>query len=174
MANSPKGAATGSVGPRMDCVLRHWIQDQGGYFRRCAPRNEATHGRFASVARICLAVAVGATLIDLGAHIGVKHHLINPIANFHDLWCILIFVALAAAGLLHQYAENSAYKVQARKYEWMSSLFGKANQKLGELLRRGDFGSAKRLIRELGEEALTENADWVIQHRARPPQLPHA
>ena len=51
-------------------------------------------------------------------------------------------------------------------------IFDRAAHRLREYLAAGNEPAARRVIRELGEEALVENADWVLLHRDRPLGLP--
>lgn len=70
--------------------------------------------------------------------------------------------------MLHEWAEKSAYVVDAQRYQWMESLFTTAQKHLKTFLAATKFGGARELVKELGKEALSKNAEWVIQHRHRP------
>lgn len=55
----------------------------------------------------------------------------------------------------------------------MIILFGRARDRLRNLLSYGEYDSIKYkesqiLVEELGKEALVENGDWVLMHRDRP------
>jgi hypothetical protein len=66
----------------------------------------------------------------------------------------------------------------------MAELFAVAEQKLSQYLPADcaepssprtaatNFVAAQNVVFELGCEALAENADWVVQHRHRPPTIP--
>jgi hypothetical protein len=56
----------------------------------------------------------------------------------------------------------------------MSELFDIAENRLEVLLREHQHEEARALLRELGAEALEENGDWVLLHRERPLEVPHA
>jgi hypothetical protein len=56
----------------------------------------------------------------------------------------------------------------------MSLLFANARHRLAALADAEASGRAEALIRNLGSEALMENGDWVILHRERPLEVPHA
>lgn len=53
----------------------------------------------------------------------------------------------------------------------MASLYATALRRSEPLVEKGEFAQAQFLIRELGREALNENADWVIHHREREPEM---
>jgi hypothetical protein len=42
------------------------------------------------------------------------------------------------------------------------------------MLKDRHYQPAQHLIEELGKEALEENGDWVLLHRERPLEVPHA
>ena len=56
----------------------------------------------------------------------------------------------------------------------MSEIFSRAEDSLQGLLKAGDFEESHELIKELGQEALAENGDWVLLHRERPLEVPQA
>ena len=74
-------------------------------------------------------------------------------------------------GLLREFGEKMALKKQARSYEQMRSLLGTASVKMKKLIDAKDWPSANTLLSGLGREALAENADWVLYHRDRPPEM---
>ncbi|MBB5351524.1 hypothetical protein HNR46_001761 [Haloferula luteola] len=98
----------------------------------------------------------------------------------HNWWIILTGAALLAGGLCIAWAERNFFGEEARQYRSMADLFGCADRRLERLIPRyqaADEGSAEeaRLLFEIqdifyqiGCEALNENAEWLIQHRARP------
>jgi hypothetical protein len=54
----------------------------------------------------------------------------------------------------------------------MAEIFSRGAVCLEFALRDTDYGLAKSLIRELGDEALAENGDWVLLHRERAIEVP--
>jgi hypothetical protein len=76
------------------------------------------------------------------------------------------------AGLLYGYARTRALSEHAKQYGRMSPLFASAKQRLEELMTAGKYAGAQALIKDLGKEALAENGDWVLLHRARPIEVP--
>jgi hypothetical protein len=89
----------------------------------------------------------------------------------------LIATCAVAAALFHNYAEKRAWKVHVKRYDMMERLFERGDDLLYRYLedehdRNVEF--AKFIIAELGREALTENADWLMLHRDRPIDMPHA
>jgi hypothetical protein len=105
----------------------------------------------------------------------------EPLTRIEDpVWIIgviAITVTAVASGLLASYADKLAHGIHVKRYRRIRGIFAYAEQKLAELLRhhpftRADYEQAQRVIFELGEEALMENAGWVILHRERPLEFP--
>jgi len=87
-----------------------------------------------------------------------------------------------------------AYSAQAKRYDWMSALFDRAAKQVDKLFARSTnqgiglpgssgnngnraenkYSPMQRLCLDLGTEALEENGDWVLLHRERPLEVPHA
>jgi hypothetical protein len=85
-----------------------------------------------------------------------------------------IVTIAVAAGLRHGYVQQLAYSEHAKQYGRMAELFDTAERHLAQMLEKGDHHHAAELLRELGEEALEENGDWVLLHRERPLEVPHS
>jgi len=87
----------------------------------------------------------------------------------------------AAAGIVHYRVERRGLSEQQKRYERMRDLYRRAGDqlekllegdRLEELLNAGRNDEARRLLRDLGLDALIENADWVLLHRDRPVSVP--
>jgi hypothetical protein len=72
------------------------------------------------------------------------------------------------AAVLVGYAEQLAFKAQARQYDRMRQLFERALELLPEPPGEVDGD----VLSELGKEALSENAEWVAIYRQRPIRAP--
>lgn len=83
---------------------------------------------------------------------------------------VLIGVLAAAAGAFHGYGQKRALDAQAKRYARMHTVFQSALDQLNS--PETDSRQATAVLRELGREALEENADWVMLHRERPLEPP--
>jgi hypothetical protein len=54
----------------------------------------------------------------------------------------------------------------------MHQLFARAAQRLKELLEAGREEEARKLVEDLGKEALAESSGWLLLHRDRPLEMP--
>lgn len=79
---------------------------------------------------------------------------------------------VVAGGLVIWYKERRFVEEMARHYERMHVLFSFSDVALQRHLSRCDIALAHGLLKELGREALSENANWLITHRAHPLELP--
>lgn len=155
--------------PQFDLILKHWIEGQRTFFSNASYRDYqrlGTHSRLVkTVFLVGLALAVLLVLV----------HSLSPHQTEHSLnWHVQVVVigmlpALAAA--IGGYAEKMAFAAQAKRYEWMTSLFTRASEQLRMVLREGSDTAAKQLLVDLGKEALEENGNWVVVHRERTPEV---
>jgi hypothetical protein len=81
-------------------------------------------------------------------------------------------VLVVLGGLVIAWKETRLLSEFSRQYQNMHVLFKAAKRDLDAHLRRSDVASAQRLIKELGREALSENASWLVTHRAHQFELP--
>jgi hypothetical protein len=175
---------------RLGLVLKHWVENQFSYFsaRARADREKLERcerwSRFLLYAGVLIAVAL---VLWLGVSYAFRPHLSHLLTEnkrLHGTIILLMSMPPIAAALLHSYAEKSALSEHAKQYGRMSATFDAARNHLvrilngskrdGARLMDEDGKAARELIKDLGIEALEENGDWVLLHRERPIDLPHA
>ena len=83
---------------------------------------------------------------------------------------LLMVVGLlpGSAAALAAFSERLAFKAQARQYDRMRILFERAYQLLPERIDATTASLVRAVYRELGVEAMRENAEWVAVYRQRP------
>ena len=74
----------------------------------------------------------------------------------------------AAAFLISNYCDKRAFKQNIKRYDRMIVVFARAKKRLAEMGAAANSLAGERIVRELGEEALIENADWLLNRRERP------
>lgn len=154
----------------------HWVENQARYFARSARRSDEEMERYESAVKaLVTASPIVATLTALTLILPTPleewmHH--HEIA--HKLLIILVFVLAGVAGVLHTYADKRALSQHAKQYERMSSLFARAQHHMKQSAATEWRAEAQLIMLELGKEALAENGDWVMTHRERPVDVPHA
>ncbi len=160
-------------GDRYRLILSPWVYEQSEYFssttwrdRERMERNEKwVHGFF--LTGMLLAVAL--LILQFVELFPPQPAWIN---DSPPLLIVFMGLALVFAALRESYADKMAYAEQAKQYQRMGNLFRQAYQRLKDSLEQGKDQEAERVIRELGEEALRENGDWVMLHRTRRLNVP--
>jgi hypothetical protein len=153
-------------------VVRAWVQAQHQYFRgsvrRDEKRLEALERRAAVLAwcSAALGVIVIALLLFEGAAWGQGHE------GAYDALVSLIGLSSTAAALVYGYVERRALSAHIKRYTRMSWLFHTAHHLVEAPMTRGEWPAVRRVLHELGREALEENADWLMLHRDRPIEVP--
>lgn len=151
-------------------VKNNWVKDQAQFFSKAYSRDNARHDR---QKKWTMAMFSGGLLLAiifiLMNSLGPHNHFIESI---HAPLIIIIVLSAAIAAAIEGYAEKMAVSEQAKQYHRMSTLFNDALEKLNYLLEQNNLIGAQILIRELGQEALRENGDWLLMHRERPMKVP--
>jgi hypothetical protein len=151
---------------RLAFLRKYWIDDQQSYFRKSAERNLEKQERNERFGRFFIFSAVLLSILFA-----------FPYVRSHEVFlgCVAIAVEtlLAAGAILHHFTNRMAYAEHAKQYSRMASLFARASDLLGKCLEREDYKHACTCAREIGNEALAENGEWVLLHRDRPLEVPH-
>lgn len=151
-------------------VLEHWVRDQARYFTKKTFEEERRLRRQRRLGKIFFAFGVSISILLFTLQFFFLHsewfeHVRHPLI-------VVIGMALAIAAAIGGYTEKLAISAQAKRYHWMSGIFTRAEAALEKRINNGEFHEARKLIFELGKEALEENADWLIIKRERPIELP--
>jgi hypothetical protein len=103
-----------------------------------------------------------------------------PWPDWHAWWIILTGALLLGGGLSLAWNERNFYAEHARLYRSLANLYASADLRLASALARyraldptspesaRALAEIHAILFALGREALAENAEWLIQHRARP------
>ena len=84
----------------------------------------------------------------------------------------LVGVLPAVGAFFGIYAERLALEQQAHNYAAMGTLFTRALDEAGKIPNEARCDNEFRaLVKEVGREALDENAEWLKEHRKRPIQF---
>jgi hypothetical protein len=90
-------------------------------------------------------------------------------------WTLAAIGITALVGTFaHAYANVRAFGEHQKQYERMEALFQSADDALDRAAKSVDEEESRRVLFDLGCEALAEHADWLLLHRARPIELPTA
>jgi hypothetical protein len=150
---------------RLGFLRKYWIDDQLRYFRRAAERNLKFHEFIERVGIICMIGVLALGFVLFVRALNYERYL-EPVA-------IGLEALLAAAAILHHFNNRMAFAEHAKQYQRMDSLFAHGSDLLRKFLECHDYQNAFQCVRNVGNEALTENGDWVLLHRERPLEVPH-
>jgi hypothetical protein len=164
-------------------VGEHWVSEQRNYYASKARREQATLEaedrkiewlvRISVILALLLAVVLTVPLlVPIHELEAIKHLVEDP--WIHGVVMIVIVTLAVTAGLRHGYNQQMARSEHAKQFGRMAELFDAAEKHLSGQLKAGDTASASDLLKELGQEALEENGDWVMLHRERPLEVPHS
>jgi hypothetical protein len=156
----------------LQLVERDWVQDQRAYFSSRSRNNRrfAERGRSAVHTLVFIAVLASLGLTWVGSPLpppGTPENLDEA----RELILVPLVLLSATAALIEGYIEKTAAAEQAKQYERMSLLYAAASDSLSRARRRNDLAGSVAVLEELGNEALAENGDWVMLHRARPMEV---
>jgi len=151
---------------QVDAVIREWIgtAQSGGqlqYYARTSVRKERLHHRAELLGLYCVGLGVAISVVlaifarQFDAHL--KHNLVSAMG---------ILSIVAAVHEAYEY--KKADKELIKQYRFMQRIFGAAQRRLSTT---GNVEDKRRILRALGEAALTEHAEWTLMHRERPLQL---
>jgi hypothetical protein len=90
--------------------------------------------------------------------------------DLHTAVLLAIGLVPGLAAVLTGYSERLALNAQARQYDRMRELFWRAYELLPDEIDARNAAPVRAVYRELGIEAMRENAEWVAVYRQRPIQ----
>jgi hypothetical protein len=149
-------------------VRRCWVFGQYMFFRR----RGFHHNRVAEVletwAGIFLIMTAFLLVPLLFAALGEEGKTLVFGFDLHTVVLLLSGLLPGSAAALTAYSERLALKAQARQYDRMRVLFERAYELLPERINATTASLVREVYRELGIEAMRENAEWVAVYRQRP------
>jgi hypothetical protein len=152
-------------------VLRYWVNSQKKYHAATVQRDEKKNRRLERRMRALIIFGMILACVVAGIDIWFARD-IEPRDHIHKVMRILMQIAPALGAAFGGYAMKMALVEQVKRYRRMGVLYERASECLDELIKKEDFESAEQLLRELGNEALIESADWLFLHQERPMEVP--
>lgn len=150
-------------------VVRHcWVQGQWKFFRRRGTHHNGLAEFLEGWAGLLLVVPAFLLVPILLTAVGEEgsHHWLG--IDLHTAFLVVIGLMPGVAAALAGYSERLALKGQARQYDRMRVLFERAYALLPEEVDAVTAPLVRAVYRELGIEAMKENAEWVAIYRQRP------
>ena len=153
-----------------------WVGGQHAYFKRKAVDHDtrADAHELGSLALLVVSLLIAGALILLTCGLDGNPTAWHHLEWQHDAFIFVIGVLPGLAAAFIGFSEKLAFKAQSRQYDRMQGVF---NQALAHLQRisastrsNADDIRCRHLFRELGIEAMSEQAEWVAIYRQRPIQ----
>jgi hypothetical protein len=165
----------------LDVVYRHWLNNQRDWLSNRAQQNQDKAKKYDKWIKYLFTSGIVFifSLLVMQVMGGLQS---QPLR--HNVLILLIALVPTAGVLLHHYAEKMAFDEHAKQYGRMAKLFAKGSRALDDIIKRQQTvkndpdkskayqKEAEKLLFDLGQEALQENADWVLLHRKKPFELP--
>jgi hypothetical protein len=165
----------GPLPPResLEIVRQLWLSGQIRYFQSAAKSNEKKLDRMEMWKRGCFASFLLIAVAVLVAKFGFCWPPTGVEEPVYLAWLIIAMDSFLVAGaLLHHATSQRAYPQHMKQFRRMETVFQKALELIGRKLEANDLAGVRQCLLKLGQEALSENGDWVLLHRERPLELP--
>jgi len=167
--------------------VRSFVRGQYHYFTTVARREAESVERAERFARAAVSLVMIGTVMLVGVFLQ-KCFPTNPLVVLlnvgiiadvvlHYEWVVHIILAATIIGAVsHEYPRQCAFLAQARRYEIMRDVYGRALAII-DTVDGADAEERLRISREVGLEigceALAENGEWVVLHRELPIEMLH-
>ncbi len=165
------GAAPPPSAARPDLVLNCWVRGQAAYYATRARLHERRSLGLDRWSHLFLVMGLLAAF-----SLVIFWQLLERVSALHHWTVLLMGIAPVGAALWEAYGERSGARTQANQYARFAAIFSRADRFIARLELEPAAPSRRHaelaLLRELGREALIENADWVRLLRDRPIALP--
>lgn len=145
--------------------INHWIQDQFAYFRKTETRYIRLSAMLKKLSLAGVVLGLAAAAATLTLDLSEQN---SPIVRH----CMSIAAAVlpTVAVLIQSYGDRLAIEEQAKSALRMQWVFERAQSYLARHATPSVLPIA--MVRSLGEEALTECANWLVLRKSKPPSMP--
>ena len=166
-----EASAHSDVG-RLQRVFDNWIKDQSDYFNQATPKRDARSRRLSLWGLVWVVVAMICAALPSSDAVGAL-----SLGHASGLIKMLATAMLGTAAVLLGYGGILAVEEESRLFKRMQTIYNRADRFRARLLplemgATVNLPNARKIIHELGNEALEENGDWIVMHRAHPIGLP--
>ena len=153
----------------LNLVYKHWIQDQEDYFTKCAHRQ---HKKLEKLERYANWLYASGLLTSIA--VIVFWGFLERAQGLHHMLIVFMGFTPIVAALWINYSEKISLHAQSNQYARFAVIFNRARKIFESLHDNAEANQLqiKKLIKELGKEALIENGDWVLMRRERPLEIP--
>ena len=149
---------------------KFWVDRQLAYYQHQAARQ----GTRVRLYRRFAGSLYGLTLV-FSVVVAVYGVIVTKPSALRNLLIMLMASGPAVAALWIAYAEKQGWEKHVKEYARNAALFEHAHKLIENFATSqapAAFSHIQRVLLELGKEAITENAEWAMLHRVKPPAIP--
>lgn len=147
-----------------------WVDRQRKYYARQSARQGRRlkfYHRFAG--------SLYALTLMLSICVAIYGVIVTRPSPLRNLLIFLMACGPPVAVLWIAYAEKQGWEKHVRDYTRNAALFEQAHGLIEKFRESGSveaFPQLQKVLRDLGKEAIYENAEWAVLHRVKPPSIP--
>jgi len=151
-----------------------WVENQRKWFEIRGSENHQQLRKYESIANRLFLFGVSTAFILFLSEFFSINWLLNEEYQLvlHHVLVFTSVMSLAISAALHGLAEKLVLAEQSKQYHRMAGLYSLASDVIAESIRQNHVQDALKVFEDLGKEALMENGDWLLLHRARPIDIP--
>ena len=149
---------------------KFWVDRQLAYYEHQSTRQ----GMRVRLYRRFAGSLYGLTLV-FSVVVAVYGVVVTKPSPLRNLLIMLMASGPAVAALWIAYAEKQGWEKHVKEYARNAALFAHAHKLIENFAASqapAAFSHIQRVLLELGKEAITENAEWAVLHRVKPPAIP--
>lgn len=161
--------------PNYDCIKQYWLAGQIAYFKEKFNRKKG----FSQKQKVTIYKWIKWVFFFLGLLFAVAlifeqiylRHVSDNTFTKH-IFLFLIDLLLAVGAIFSAYVEKQQFETELRQYKRMINLFTQGRDEFEVALKSGKKSRIEETIIEIGEEAIAENADWVVFNKTNTIDIP--
>jgi hypothetical protein len=150
-------------------AFTEWCDEQWHFYRNRALQQDRVAARYEWTGAAAMIAALIVTVVATAALAAGSAQ--SAGAVWDRLATAPLAIAALGALLMRFYVEQRGYRENVRRYQHMFIIFDLAKRRLAA---SADPERSLQLAHELGREALTEHANWLMLHRQRPLSFVHS
>lgn len=156
------------VKPGLEYVNQNWICDQLDFYKKKSHIFNKKDSRIQTLVKSAIFFTISFWMLKvmIGDIKSMSAAVAGLMQNHGLLASSIVFVLASlsfAAPVIYTYQSYRNYADNARRYALMVPLLTKAKNILEHEIKKGETVKARKTLLQLGRQALSENADWLIR-----------
>ncbi len=157
---------------RIRSVFENWVKEQRNYYDQVTPKRDKKSSYLSRWGIVWVLFGMGCAVLMLHHTIGTQ-----SLGVYSCLVKMLANAMFGVAAVIVGYSGILAIEEESRQFGRMRTIYDRADKLRARFVPDDDGASvdipkARKIIVELGKEALEENGDWIVMHRSHPLDYP--